>query len=82
VRGDYDEWAGWFQASPALRARVGGLLPKIGLAHPDHLQSKLEDIEHGRELGAGELAHLAALAHLLTALPARVTPSSRSVTGP
>ncbi len=82
VRGDYDEWHEWFQASPALRARVGGLLPKVGLAHPDHLQSKLEDIEHGRELGAGELAHLAALAHLLTASPARVAPSSRSVTGP
>jgi hypothetical protein len=82
VKPDHDEWHEWLQASPSLRARVGGLLLKLGLAHPDHLQSKLEDIEHGRERGAGELAHLAALAHLLTAQPARATRSSRSVTTP
>ena len=71
----------WRQISPALRARVGGLLAKVGLAAADHLQSKLEDIEHGRERGAGELAHLAAFAHLLTARPVlRAAGPSRSVT--
>jgi asparagine synthetase B (glutamine-hydrolysing) len=83
VKHDHDEWHEWLQMSPALRARVGGLLAKIGLADADHLQSKLEDIEHGRERGAGELAHLAAFAHLLTARPApRAAGPSRSVTTP
>jgi hypothetical protein len=82
VRRDYDEWHEWLQQSPSLRARVGELLPKFGLAHPDHLQSKLEDIEHGRERGAGELVHLAALAHLLTARPARAAGSPWSLTTP
>jgi asparagine synthetase B (glutamine-hydrolysing) len=82
VRHDHDEWHDWLQASPPLRARVGGLLAKLGLAHPDHLQLKLKDIEHGRERGAGELVHLAALAHLLTASPARAAGPSRSVTTP
>ena len=71
----------WLQISPALRSRVGGLLAKVGLAAADHLQSRLEHIEHGRERGAGELAHLAAFAHLLTARPApRAAGPSRSVT--
>ena len=82
VRHDHDEWHEWLQTSPLLRTRVGGLLVKLGLAHPDHLQSRLEDIEHGRERGAGELVHLAALAHLLTARPAPAAGPSWSLTTP
>ena len=55
--------------SVAFLVPPGGLLAKVGLAAADHLQSKLEDIEHGRERSAGELAHLTAFAHLLTARP-------------
>ena len=69
VKHDHDEWHEWLPISPALRARVGGVLAKVGLAAADHLQSKLEDIEHGRERSAGELAQLTAFAHLLTARP-------------
>lgn len=82
VRPDHDEWHEWLQLSPSLRERVGALLPAIGLAEPAHLQSKLKDIEHGRERGAGELVHLAALAHLLTTRPARATGASWSMTTP
>ncbi len=82
VRQDHDEWHEWLQHSAPLRERAGDLLAKLGLAHPDHLQSKLEDIEHGRERGAGELVHLAALAQLLTARPARAAGSSGSMTTP
>jgi Asparagine synthase/Glutamine amidotransferase domain len=69
--GVYDEWDEWLRESAALRALAVDLLVKLGFAEPAQIRVKMNEIASGQERGAGELLHLAGLAHLLEAPTAR-----------
>jgi hypothetical protein len=71
ARGGYDEWDEWLRESAALRALAVDLLVKLGFAEPAQIRVRMSEIASGQERGAGELLHLAGLAHLLEAPTAR-----------
>jgi hypothetical protein len=67
ARGGYDEWDEWLRESAALRALAAELLVKLGFAEPAQIRARMSEIASGQARGAGDLLHLAGLAHLLDA---------------